>query len=170
MTANEGEQPDRTEQLELPLSQPQSSPFSAKVLRTPPVPPTPPRIPPADQRIIQALSIASVGAALLTVGGMVVIDPVRDATRALLVSAALAVAVSCGLTAMLLLRSFRRYPGVWRVRRRRSLRRGLLVGRLLGGYLALRISGLGGPTGLLIAALLIAIAEVAISRSEIDSV
>jgi hypothetical protein len=41
---------------------------------------------------------------------------------------------------------------------------------LVGGYLALRIIGLGGPTGLLIAATLVAVAEAAISRSEIDSV
>jgi hypothetical protein len=41
---------------------------------------------------------------------------------------------------------------------------------LVGGYLALRIIGLGGPTGLLIAAALVAVAEAAISRSEIDSV
>ena len=50
------------------------------------------------------------------------------------------------------------------------MRRGLFAGALIGGYLALRIIGLGGPTGLLIAVALVVVAEAAISRSEIDSV
>jgi hypothetical protein len=106
----------------------------------------------------------------VTIGGALTVDPVAEPTRALLVAGAVALAVALGITALLLLRSFQGHPGVWRVRRRRSVRRGLFVGGLVGGYLALRIIGLGGPTGFLIAAALIAVAEVAISRSEIDSV
>ena len=132
--------------------------------------PTPPRIPAGDQRLIRLLAVGALVAAMLTAGGALTIDPLDEPTRALSVAAALGVAVALGLTSLLLLRSFQRHPGVWRVRRRRSLRRGLFAGALIGGYLALRIIGLGGPTGLLIATLLVVVAEAAISRSEIDSV
>jgi len=147
-----------------------AAPFTGKVLRTTATPPTPPRIPTGDQRLIRLLAIGALVAGFLTAAGALTIDPLDEPTRALAVAGALGLTVALGLTSLLLLRSFRGHPGVWRVRRRRSLRRGLFAGALIGGYLALRIIGLGGPTGLLIAALLVVVAEAAISRSEIDSV
>ena len=147
-----------------------TAPFAGKVLRATAAAPTPPRIPAGDQRLIRILAIGALVAAVLTAAGALTIDPLAEPTRALLVAGALGLAVALGLTSLLLLRSFQRHPGVWRVRRRRSLRRGLFAGALIGGYLALRIIGLGGPTGLLIATLLMVVAEAAISRSEIDSV
>ena len=170
MTLRDGDRRGAAEQLELPMDQQPTAPFAGKVLRTAPAAPTPPRIPARDQRLIRLLGIGALAAALATIGGGLTIDPVVEQTRALAVAAALALTVTLGLTALLLLRSFQGHPGVWRVRRRRSLRRGLFAGALVGGYLALRIIGLGGPTGLLIAALLVVVAEVAIARSEIDSV
>ena len=152
------------------MDQQPATPFVGKVLRTVATPPTPPRIPAGDQRLIRLLGIGALVAALATIGGALTIDPAVEPTRALAVAAAVALTVTLGLTALLLLRSFRGHPGVWRVRRRRSVRRGLFAGALVGGYLALRIIGLGGPTGLLIATLLVVVAEAAISRSEIDSV
>jgi hypothetical protein len=152
------------------MDQQPATPFAGKVLRTAAAAPTPPRIPAGDQRLIRLLALGALIAALVTIGGALTIDPVDEPTRALAVAAAVALTVTLGLTALLLLRSFQGHPGVWRVRRRRSVRRGLFAGALIGGYLALRIIGLGGPTGLLIAALLVVVAEAAISRSEIDSV
>ena len=169
MTLRDGERRNTAEQLELPLDQQPSAPFVGKVLRAVATPPTPPRIPAGDQRLIRLLGIGALVAALITVGGALTVDPVVEQTRALAVAAALALTVALGLTGLLLLRSFHGHPGVWRVRRR-SVRRGLFAGALIGGYLALRIIGLGGPTGLLIATLLVVVAEAAISRSEIDSV
>lgn len=147
-----------------------TAPFAGKVLRATAAAPTPPRIPASDQRLIRLLGIGALVAAVLTALGALTIDPLDEPTRALSVAGALGLAVALGLTSLLLLRSFQRHPGVWRVRRRRSLRRGLFAGAVIGGYLALRIIGLGGPTGLLIATLLVVVAEAAISRSEIDSV
>jgi len=170
MTLRDGEQQSSVEQLELPLNQQPTTPFAGKVLRAAATPAAPPRIPTGDQRLIRLFAAGSLVAALATIGGALTVDPVAEPTRALLVAGAVALAVALGITALLLLRSFQGHPGVWRVRRRRSVRRGLFVGGLVGGYLALRIIGLGGPTGFLIAAALIAVAEVAISRSEIDSV
>ena len=170
MTLRDGERRNATEQLELPLDQQPSAPVVGKVLRTVATPPTPPRIPAGDQRLIRLLGIGALVAALITIGGALTVDPVVEQTRALAVAGALALTVALGLTGLLLLRSFHGHPGVWRVRRRRSVRRGLFAGALIGGYLALRIIGLGGPTGLLIATLLVVVAEAAISRSEIDSV
>lgn|GEM_PF-370106 len=180
MTLRDGEGRNPAEQLELPLDQPLApveparpatvAPLAGKVLRTAVVAQTPPRIPAADQLLIRMLGVGALLAAVATIGGALTIDPVGEPTRALAVAGVLALTVMLGLTALLLLRSFRGHPGVWRVRRRRSLRRGLFAGALLGGYLALRIIGLGGPTGLLIAVALVTVAEVAISRSEIDSV
>lgn len=170
MTLRDGDRRSTTEQLELPLDQPPAPPTSGKVLRTAAAAPTPPRIPTGDQRLIRALGVGALVAGVATAGGALSIDPILDPTRALFVAAALALTVTLSLTALLLLRSFRGHPGLWRVRRRRCVRRGLFAGSLVGGYLALRIIGLGGPTGLLIAVLLVAVAEAAISRSEIDSV
>lgn len=170
MTLRDGERRNPAEQLELPLDLQPVAPFAGKVLRNVSPTPTPPRIPAGDQRLIRLLGAGSLLAAIVTAGGILTIDPVGAPTRALIVAGALALAVTLGLTALLLLRSFQGHPGVWRVRRRRSLRRGLFAGGLAGGYLALRIIGLGGPTGLLIATLLVVVAEAAISRSEIDSV
>ena len=147
-----------------------TTPFAGKVLRTAFVAPTPPRIPAGDQRLIRALGVGALMAALATIGGALTIDPVVEQTRALAVAGSLALTVALGVTSLHLLRSFQAHPGVWRVRRRRSLRRGLFAGALVGGYLALRIIGLGGPTGLLIAALLVVVAEAAIARSETDTV
>ena len=170
MTLRDGDRRGAAEQLELPMDQQPAMPFVGKVLRTVATPPTPPRIPAGDQRLIRLLGIGALVAALATIGGALTIDPVVEPTRALAVAAALTLTVTLGLTALLLLRSFQGHPGVLRVRRRRSVRRGLFAGALVGGYLALRIIGLGGPTGLLIATLLVVVAEAAISRSEIDSV
>jgi len=170
MTIRDGDRRTAAEQLELPLDQQPTTPIAGKVLRAVAAAPTPPRIPIADQRLIRALGVGSLFTALGTIGGALTIDPAQEPTRALAVVGALAFTVGLGLTALLLLRSFKGHPGVWRVRRRRSVRRGLFAGALIGGYLALRIIGLGGPTGLLIAAALVIVAEAAISRSEIDSV
>jgi len=170
MTLRDGDRRSAAEQLELPMGEQPATPFAGKVLRTTVAAPTPPRIPAGDQRLIRILAIGALVAAGLTAAGALTIDPLAEPTRALLVAGALGLAVALGLTSLLLLRSFQRHPGVWRVRRRRSLRRGLFAGALIGGYLALRIIGLGGPTGLLIATLLVVVAEAAISRSEIDSV
>lgn len=170
MTLRDGEGRRTAEQLELPLEQQPPTPFAGKVLRTTAAAPTPPRIPAGDQRLIRLLGVGALIAALFTAGGALTIDPLVEPTRALVVAGALGLTATLGLTSLLLLRSFQAHPGVWRVRRRRSLRRGLFAGALVGGYLALRIIGLGGPTGLLIATLLVVVAEAAISRSEIDSV
>ena len=170
MTLRDGERRSAAGQLELPLDQQPATPFAGKVLRTAAAAPTPPRIPAGDQRLIRLLGLGALIAALVTIGGVLTIDPVDEPTRALAVAGALALTVTLGLTALLLLRSFQGHPGAWRVRRRRCVRRGLFAGALIGGYLALRIIGLGGPTGLLIATLLVVVAEAAISRSEIDSV
>lgn len=170
MTLRGGERRSTAEQLELPLDQQPATPFAGKVLRTVAAAPTPPRIPAGDQRLIRALGVGALIAALVTIGGALTTDPADEPTRALAVAGALALTVTLGVTGLLLLRSFQGHPGVWRVRRRRSVRRGLFAGALIGGYLALRIIGLGGPTGLLIAAVLVVVAEAAISRSEIDSV
>ena len=170
MTLRDGDRRSAAEQLELPMGEQPATPFAGKVLRATAAAPTPPRIPAGDQRLIRILAIGALVAAVLTAAGALTIDPLAEPTRALLVAGALGLAVALGLTSLLLLRSFQRHPGVWRVRRRRSLRRGLFAGALIGGYLALRIIGLGGPTGLLIATLLVVVAEAAISRSEIDSV
>lgn len=170
MTLRDGERRSAAEQLELPLDQQPATPFAGKVLRTAAAAPTPPRIPAGDQRLIRLLGLGALIAALVTIGGALTIDPVDEPTRALAVAGALALTVTLGLTGLLLLRSFQGHPGVWRVRRRRCVRRGLFAGALIGGYLALRIIGLGGPTGLLIAIALVVVAEAAISRSEIDSV
>ena len=170
MTLRDGDRRGAAEQLELPLDQQPATPFAGKVLRTPAAAPTPPRIPTGDQRLIRLLGIGALVAALATIGGALTVDPVVEQTRALAVAGALALTVTLGLTALLLLRSFQGHPGAWRVRRRRCVRRGLFAGALIGGYLALRIIGLGGPTGLLIATVLVVVAEAAISRSEIDSV
>ena len=170
MTLRDGERRNAAEQLELPLDQQPATPFAGKVLRTAAAAPTPPRIPAGDQRLIRLLGLGALIAALVTIGGALTIDPVDEPTRALAVAGALALTVTLGLTGLLLLRSFQGHPGVWRVRRRRCVRRGLFAGALIGGYLALRIIGLGGPTGLLIGVALVAVAEAAISRSEIDSV
>ena len=170
MTLRDGDRRTSAEQLELPLDQQPPTPVVGKVLRSAAVATEPPRIPAGDQRLIRLLGAGALIAAIATIGGAHTIDPVEEPTRALAVAGALALSVVFGLTSLLLLRSFQEHPGVWRVRRRRSLRRGLFAGSLVGGYLALRIIGLGGPTGLLIAAALVAVAEAAISRSEIDSV
>ena len=170
MTLRDGERRNAAEQLELPLDQQPATPFAGKVLRTAAAAPTPPRIPAGDQRLIRLLGLGALIAALVTIGGALTVDPVDEPTRALAVAGALALTVTLGLTGLLLLRSFQGHPGVWRVRRRRCVRRGLFAGALIGGYLALRIIGLGGPTGLLIAVALVVVAEAAISRSEIDSV
>jgi hypothetical protein len=170
VTLRDGERRNAAEQLELPLDQQPATPFAGKVLRTAAAAPTPPRIPAGDQRLIRLLALGALIAALVTIGGALTIDPVDEPTRALAVAGALALTVTLGLTGLLLLRSFQGHPGVWRVRRRRCVRRGLFAGALIGGYLALRIIGLGGPTGLLIGVALVVVAEAAISRSEIDSV
>ncbi|MBJ7335263.1 MAG: hypothetical protein JHC91_01535 [Chloroflexi bacterium] len=170
MTLRDGERRNAAEQLELPLDQQPATPFAGKVLRTAAAAPTPPRIPAGDQRLIRLLGLGALIAALVTIGGALTIDPVDEPTRALAVAGALALTVTLGITGLLLLRSFQGHPGVWRVRRRRCVRRGLFAGALIGGYLALRIIGLGGPTGLLIGVALVVVAEAAISRSEIDSV
>lgn len=170
MTPGDGERRSTAEQLELPLDQPPAVPYAGKVLRTPAPVPTPPRIPAGDQRLIRLFAAGAFVSALATLGGLLTIDPAAEPTRALAVAGTLSLTVTFGLTSFLLLRSFQRHPGVWRVRRRRSLRRGLFAGALLGGYLAFRIIGLGGPTGLVVAALLVVVVEVAISRSETDTV
>ena len=58
----------------------------------------------------------------------------------------------------------------WRGRRRRALRRSALLGGLVLGYVAFRVIGIGNLTGLAMAALLLVVAEVALSRSDEGSV
>ena len=103
MTLRDGERRNTAEQLELPLDQQPSAPFVGKVLRTVATPPTPPRIPAGDQRLIRLLGIGALVAALVTIGGALTVDPVVEQTRALAVAGALALTVALGLTGLLLL-------------------------------------------------------------------
>ena len=66
--------------------------------------------------------------------------------------------------------SYRRHPGQWRGRRRRALRRSLILGAILGGYSAFRVVGLGSLTGLLIAVVMAAVIEAALTRADDDTV
>ena len=130
----------------------------------------PPRIPHADQRMIRAfalLALVGVGASAYV---LLSVDP-----RAGL-AAALAGALLFGATAalvvapILLVESYRRHPGQWRGRRRRALRRSVLLGGLVAGYVAFRVAGIGNVTGFAIAALLLLVAEAAFTRADDVSV
>lgn len=91
-------------------------------------------------------------------------------------AAALAGALLFGATAalvvapILLVESYRRHPGQWRGRRRRALRRSMLLGGLVAGYVAFRVAGIGNVTGFAIAALLLLVAEAAFTRADDVSV
>lgn len=130
----------------------------------------PPRIPHADQRMIRIFALL----ALLGIAGsayvLLRIDP--RAGMALALAGALLFGVTAALIVapILLLESYRRHPGQWRGRRRRALRRSAFLGALVAGYVAFRVAGIGNITGLVIAALLVLVAEAALTRSDDVSV
>lgn len=135
-----------------------------------PSPENPPRIPVADQRLIRLLAFAAlVGAAACVVAALTV-DPIADPVAGLGASLLLGAVVGVALAPILLIESYRRHPGQWRGRRTRALRRGFLVGAVVGGYSAFRVAGLGSPSGLLIAAALAGVIEAALTRADNDAV
>ena len=131
---------------------------------------TPPRIPVADQRLIRLLALAALLTIAASVAAALNIDPIGDPVAGLGVSLLFGLTVSFTLAPILLIESYRRHPGQWRGRRARALRRGLIVGVLVGGYSAFRVAGLGSPTGLLIGAALAVVIEAAFTRADNDAV
>ena len=131
---------------------------------------TPPRIPVADQRLIRLLALAALLTIAASVAAVLNIDPIGDPVAGLGVSLLFGLTISFTLAPILLIESYRRHPGQWRGRRARALRRGLIVGVLVGGYSAFRVAGLGSPTGLLIGAALAVVIEAAFTRADNDAV
>ena len=131
---------------------------------------TRPRIPVADQRLIRLLALASLLTIAASVAAALNIDPIGDPVAGLGVSLLFGLTISFTLAPILLIESYRRHPGQWRGRRARALRRGLIVGVLVGGYSAFRVAGLGSPTGLLIGAALAVVIEAAFTRADNDAV
>ena len=135
-----------------------------------PRPESPPRIPVADQRLIRFLALAALLTIAASVAAALNIDPIGDPVAGLGVSLLFGLTIGSTLAPILLIESYRRHPGQWRGRRARALRRGLIVGVLVGGYSAFRVAGLGSPTGLLIGAALAVVIEAAFTRADNDAV
>lgn len=146
-------------------AQPQPAPRPHR----PAPPPAPPRIPVEEQRLVRVLVLLAAVALIGLAAGLLTVDPQRDRLAGLVVALLLGATVACALAPLLLVESYRRQPGMRRVRRRRALRRGGIVGLLVGGYAALRIAGIGGPTGLAVATLLALVVEVALTRADVDA-
>lgn len=130
----------------------------------------PPRIPHADQRMIRAFAAF---AALGVAGSAYVLlnlDPRSGLIEALAGALLFGATAALLVAPILLVESYRRHPGQWRGRRRRALRRSVLVGGLVAGYVAFRVAGIGNLTVLAIAALLLLIAEAAFTRGDDVSV
>lgn len=130
----------------------------------------PPRIPVIDQRLIRITALAAVVGGLLSALLLTSIDPSIDPIAGLAASLAFGCTIALAAAPILLVESYRRHPGQWRGRRRRALRRSLILGALVGGYSAFRVVGLGSPSGLLIAMLIAAVIEAALTRADDDSV
>ena len=130
----------------------------------------PPRIPITDQRLVKVSAAAAVLGVVLSSWALVNVDPSRDPVAGLLASLVFGCTVGLGLAPILLVESYRRHPGQWRGRRHRALRRSFVVGALVGGYSAFRVVGLGSPSGLLVAVLIAAAVEAALTRADDDSV
>ena len=130
----------------------------------------PPRIPVTDQRLIRITAVAALAGVLLSVLLLMNINPSVDPIAGLAASLTFGCTLALATAPILLVESYRRHPGQWRGRRRRALRRSLIVGSIAGGYSAFRVVGLGSPTGLLIALLIAAAIEVALTRADDDSV
>ena len=98
------------------------------------------------------------------------VDPMSSAAVSIGAAFLFGATTSLLVAPVLLVESYRRHPGQWRGRRRRALRRSVLIGGLVMGYVAFRVLGIGNVTGLAMAALILVIAEVALSRSDEGSV
>ncbi|MFM8279466.1 MAG: hypothetical protein ACKN9R_03865 [Candidatus Limnocylindrus sp.] len=132
--------------------------------------PIPPRIPFEDQRLIRRLWIIAPLCAAAAVVGMLSVNPLEQPLLGACIALLLGGTVSAVTTPLLLVEAHRRTPGHAELRRRRAVRRGLLLGLLLGGYSLARTFGLGGPTGLAVAALIAFTVEAAFTRADIHSV
>ena len=130
----------------------------------------PPRIPVTDQRLIRITAVAALAGAMLSLLLLTTINPSVDPIAGLAASLAFGCTLALATTPILLVESYRRHPGQWRGRRRRALRRSFIVGAIAGGYSAFRVVGLGSPSGLLIALLIAAVIEAALTRADDDSV
>ncbi|MEI6271142.1 MAG: hypothetical protein WCP38_02130 [Chloroflexota bacterium] len=130
----------------------------------------PPRIPVTDQRLIRITAVAALAGALLSALLLTSINPSLDPIAGLAASLVFGCTLALGTAPILLVESYRRHPGQWRGRRRRALRRSLILGAILGGYSAFRVVGLGSLTGLLIAVVMAAVIEAALTRADDDTV
>ena len=130
----------------------------------------PPRIPHADQRLIRASALLALLGVIASLSVLLVVDPRANTVAALACTLIFGATAGLLVAPVLLVESYRRHPGQWRGRRRRALRRSTLIGALVAGYAAFRVAGVGSLTGLAAAALLLVIAEAALSRSDDGSV
>jgi hypothetical protein len=130
----------------------------------------PPRIPVTDQRLIRITAAAALAGVLLSALLLTSINPSVDPIAGLAASFTFGCTLALAIAPILLVESYRRHPGQWRGRRRRALRRSFIVGAIAGGYSAFRVVGLGSPSGLLIALLIAAVIEAALTRADDDSV
>lgn len=130
----------------------------------------PPRIPIADQRLIRLLALAALLSVAASLAAVLSIDPIADPLAGLAASLLFGFTISVSIAPILLIESYRRNPGQWRGRRARAIRRSLIVGALGGGYSALRVAGLGSPTGLVVSAALAIVIEAAFTRADNDAV
>ena len=130
----------------------------------------PPRIPLTDQRLIRITAVAALVGVLLSGLLLTSINPAIDPIAGLAASFVFGCTLALVLSPILLVESYRRHPGQWRGRRRRALRRSVILGAIAGGYSAFRVVGLGSPSGLLIALLIAAVIEAALTRADDDSV
>jgi uncharacterized membrane protein YfcA len=130
----------------------------------------PPRIPVTDQRLIRITAVAALVGALLSALLLLSVNPNVDQIAGLAASLAFGCTLALATAPALLVESYRRHPGQWRGRRRRALRRSFIVGALVGGYSAFRVVGLGSPSGFLMATLIAATIEAALTRADDDSV
>jgi hypothetical protein len=123
-----------------------------------------------DQRLIRITAATALAGVLLSALLLTGINPSVDPIAGLAASLVFGCTLALMMTPILLVESYRRHPGQWRGRRRRALRRSLILGALLGGYSAFRVVGLGSPTGLVIAVVMAAVIEAALTRADNDSV